>query len=120
MFVTTSRGRHPRVLILAILVLSALVTAPSVRAQTSAAGASITVHAVGDRDTATGAPIPLSGATLRAYSDAALTTVVGECVTAAGGSCAIAGLTPGTYWVAPADDPVGFGNAFHAIPGVTP
>ena len=100
------------------LVLSGLVTASSARAQTAATGA-IAVHAVGDRDRVSGNPIPLSGATLRASSDAALTTTVGECVTGADGSCTIGGLPPGTYWIAPAGDPVGFGGAFHAIPGVS-
>ncbi len=38
---------------------------------------SITARAGGDRDPATGDPVPLEGAVLRAYTDAALTTPAG-------------------------------------------
>jgi len=61
---------------LALLVLS-LPTPP----QAGAGGVgSVAVRAVGDRDPATGDPIPLAGAPFTAYSDAALTTAVGDTV----------------------------------------
>ena len=68
---------------------------------------SITGRAAGDRDPATGAPAPLAGAALRAFTDAALTTPAGDCTTDATGACTITGLAPGTYWVAPVGDPPG-------------
>ena len=97
-----------------LLSITALSTGP---AQAADVG-SIVVDAVGDRDSTSGDPLSLSGATVRAYSDAARTTPVGECVTGADGSCTINGLVPGTYWVAPVDDPVGSGGAFHRITGL--
>jgi hypothetical protein len=98
---------------LALLVLS-LPTPP----QAGAAGSgSILVRAVGDRDLATGDPVPLAGAPFTAYSDAALTTAVGTCTTDATGACSITGVADGTYWVAPTGDPAG--GAFHAISRLT-
>ena len=76
--------------------------------QTGAAGSgSILVRAVGDRDPGTGDPIPLAGAPLTAYADAALTSVVGACATDATGTCSIEGLADATYWMAPSGDPAG-------------
>ena len=68
---------------------------------------SITVRAGGDRDGASGHPVPLAGARLAAFADAALTTPAGECTTDAGGSCTISGLAAASYWVAPVGDPPG-------------
>ena len=68
---------------------------------------SIIVRAAGDRDPTTGAPLPLAGAVLRAFTDASLTTAAGECTTDATGACTITGLTAGTYRVAPVGDPPG-------------
>ena len=81
-------------------------------APTPATG-TLTVHGVGDRDPATGDPVPLEGAPFTAYSDATLTMAVGACVTDAAGSCTIGGLADGTYWVAPSGDPPG--GVFHAV-----
>lgn len=67
----------------------------------------IVVHAAGDRDPTTGAPIPLAEVVVRAYADAALTDPRGACTTDASGSCTITGLAPGTYRVAPAEAPPG-------------
>jgi hypothetical protein len=62
---------------------------------------------VGDRDPATGAPLPLAGVLLRAFTDASLTTAAGECTTDLTGTCTITGLATGTYRVAPIGDPPG-------------
>jgi hypothetical protein len=78
----------------------------------------ITARAAGDRDPATGAPVPLAGARLRAFTDAALTIVAGECTTDASGACTITGLATGTYWVAPVADPPG--GTFAALEAVRP
>jgi hypothetical protein len=68
---------------------------------------SITVRAVGDRDPVTGAAVPLAGAALTAYRDAALTIEAGACTTDDDGQCTITGLEPGTYHVAPTAPPSG-------------
>lgn len=68
---------------------------------------SIVVRAAGDRDPTTGAPLPLAGAVLRAFTDASLTIAAGECTTDAAGTCTITGLAVGTYRVAPVGDPPG-------------
>src|SRR4029078_9511844 len=83
----------------------------------AAGSGSIIVRAVGDRDPATGEPVPLAGAPFTAYSDAALTTAVGTCSTDSTGACSIGGLADGIYWVAPSGDPPG--GAFHAISRLT-
>jgi hypothetical protein len=57
------------------------------------------------------------GAPFTAYSDAGLTTPVGECTTDATGACTIDGLADGAYWVAPSGDPAG--GAFHAVTQLT-
>ena len=64
---------------------------------------SIVVRAAGDRDPTTGAPLPLAGAVLRAFTDASLTIAAGECTTDAAGTCTITGLAVGTYRVAEPD-----------------
>jgi len=83
-----------------------------------AATGSITVRAAGDRDGPTGNPVPLPGARLGAFTDAALTTLAGECTTDGAGSCTITGLAPATYWVAPVGDPPG--GAFTRVETVDP
>lgn len=79
-------------------------TTETLAATPPGAGA-IVVHAVGDRASDTGAPRPLPGAVLGAFTDASLTTSAGECTTDADGTCTIAGLTAGTYFVAPLSAP---------------
>lgn len=66
---------------------------------------SVVARAAGDRDPTTGEPVPLEGATLRAFTDAALTAPAGECTTDASGTCTIPDLATGAYWVAPVGDP---------------
>lgn len=103
------------------LLVASPAAAPASDPPTPSAGAetgSVTVRAGGDRDPATGVPVPLEGAVLRAHRDAALTVPAGECTTDASGSCLIAGLHPGTYWVAPVADPPG--GAFARIEAVRP
>lgn len=82
-------------------------TPPTTVAGPPSGSGSIVVRAAGDRDPATGAPLPLAGAVLRAFTDASLTTAAGECTTDAAGTCTIAGLAVGTYRVAPVGDPPG-------------
>lgn len=80
-------------------------TEPTSSATAPATG-TVVVRAVGDRDLATGLAEPLAGALLRAYTDATLHDLAGECTTDSSGTCAIAGLAPGTYHIAPARGPV--------------
>lgn len=106
---------------LAALVVGALVLPVSGLAAPPVVGAaepgSIVVHATGDRDLATGAPLPLAGARLRAYTDAGLTEVAGECTTDAAGTCTITGLAPGPHRVAPVAGPPD--GAFDPVDEVT-
>jgi hypothetical protein len=116
----TSSNHRPRLLRLirvgtAVALSVAALTA--VRTAAAAEANSITVHAVGDRDPGSGAPLPLAGAKLRAYTDSSLATPVGECTTDASGTCTITGLDAGTYWVAPVGAPPG--GAYSVVEGVT-
>ena len=101
---------------------AALVSVPSVAPADPVAppDGAITVRAAGDRDPADGTPVPLEGAVLRAFADAALTTPAGACTTDAAGACTITGLATGTYWVAPVGDPPGgtFTRVEHVDPSV--
>lgn len=92
-------------------------TAP---ADPAPATGTVTVRAAGDRDPATGAPVPLAGAVLRAFADPALTEPVGDCTTDASGTCTISGLADGTYWVTPvaAPDNGAFGRVEVVDPSV--
>lgn len=98
----------------ALAVVSHVALVPRSSAAEPVGTGTITVRAVGDRDPHTGDPRPLPGATIRAYTDATLTTVAGECTTDASGTCVIPDLAPGAYHVAPASDPVP-GGAFWPI-----
>jgi hypothetical protein len=116
----TSSNHRPRLLHLIRVVTAVTLSVAALTAVRTAAAAgtnSVTAHAVGDRDAATGAPLPLAGATLRAYTDSSLTTAVGECTTGADGACSIAGLDAGTYWVASVGAPPG--GVYSSIDRVT-
>jgi hypothetical protein len=78
---------------------------------------SILVRAVGDRDPATGEPVPLAGALMRAYADVSLTTTAGDCTTDAAGECTVTGLAPGTYYVGTVAAPAG--GAFDVVTELT-
>jgi hypothetical protein len=106
-----------RVALAAVALLVVCLPVPPRAGAADAAAGSILVSAVGDREPATGSPLSLGGAPFTAYSDAALTDVVGTCTTDEAGMCTITGLVDGTYWVAPSGDPAG--GAFHAIDRLT-
>jgi hypothetical protein len=103
--------------VVAVTAVASTVTATAVTPAAAAGSNTITVHAVGDRDPATGAPAPLAGATMAAFEDAALHTKLRECTTDSTGACVIADLAPGTYWVAPVAEPGG--GAYDVLDAVT-
>jgi hypothetical protein len=99
--------RTPLRPLVALVVIGAALLVVPAPAPAGPATGTITARAAGDRDPATGDPVPLAGAVLGAFGDAARSNLVGACTTDATGSCVIPDLAPGAYWVAPVDDPPG-------------